>query len=449
MVLLMRPVFVLGTMAESPTSMLRSRTKRVSCHLVDQTSLSIMCLVWPPDSISPPTASEGACFSIQVSHGFWSHYSSLPPCSEMVHGQLTLVDPSSYDPTSQAVRASMAVAIAVPVSYIQCSCSCQDILFPFMMDTRLPDDTLFWVMEEDFRFWPPGQDPDNADNYDACVAALIASREGQSSGGAGSSLPPSHTAPRPRAQERPETEFHTALKQGNSDEMDDDLGMCRDVTDLMRIATMCKRKDMGDLIWVSWVPAKAKPSRIGHGSACLLMTKCGMTSIKDARDRGLLKRGHIDLMLKDWLLQPNESTKAHACYLYPPIGSYTEHASECDPKNFGGIWTRPSGFESGENPCHGCRLEGDPRKRKKYLIQITPGWQGRPWVPFEDEDLLHSYLFDWKSWEDESAPWKLGQLKTDDPNPGETLRAKRLFRKFMKMMAKRNWSNTVFEAPCL
>ena len=60
-------------------------------------------------------------------------------------------------------------------------------------------------MEEDFRFWPPGLDPDNADNYDEAVAALIATRQEQ--GGAGSSLPPSQetTTKNFEAQERMET----------------------------------------------------------------------------------------------------------------------------------------------------------------------------------------------------------------------------------------------------
>ena len=57
-----------------------------------------------------------------TAHGFCSHYSSLPPCSEVVCGQVTLVDPSTYDPISQTVCASMAVASVVPVSYLHCSC---------------------------------------------------------------------------------------------------------------------------------------------------------------------------------------------------------------------------------------------------------------------------------------------------------------------------------------
>ena len=149
----------------------------------------------------------------------------------------------------------------------------QDILVPFIMDSWLPEDTLFWICEEDFRFWPPGQDPDNADNYEKAVAALIETREKQ--GGAGSSLPPSQGTSLPPSQQRVATEYHTALTQGMSDEAEDDKGFCRDVVDMMRIATMCHRHHMGDFIWVSWVPSKQRPSRIGHGSQCLMLTKFG------------------------------------------------------------------------------------------------------------------------------------------------------------------------------
>ena len=138
----------------------------------------------------------------------------------------------------------MAVASVIPVSYLQYSCFCQDILVPFILDVRLPDDTIFWVMEEDFRFWPPGDDPDNADNYDKELLALLESRAAASSGGAGSSLPPSQdTAP---TAPRVTTEYFTAFAGGYSDETEQDQGFCRDVVDMMRIATMCHRHNMGE-----------------------------------------------------------------------------------------------------------------------------------------------------------------------------------------------------------
>ena len=247
-----------------------------------------------------------------------------------------------------------------------------------------------------------------------------------------------------------QTAYHTALTQGCSDEAEDDQGFCRDVVDMMRIATMCHRHSMGDIIWVSWVPNKQKPSRIGHGSQCLMMTKQGIFAVGSAKDRGVLKRGHIDLELQAWLLQANVAEKARACYIYPPIGSYTEHPSECDPVQFGGDKTRPSGFDSGENPCHGTRLWGDPKERTKAILQWRPGWANRPWIDFEPEAVLHnSDKFLWQSFEDENAAHSHAEWMEWNENPGKTQRQKRSFRSFMTRISKRSWTKNREEAKCV
>ena len=262
-------------------------------------------------------------------------------------------------------------------------------------------------------------------------------------GGAESSLPPSPdtTSKEEKKAERTTTEYHQALPKGHTDESDDE-NFCQDVIDIMRIATMCRKYGMGEIIWVSWVPKKDEPSGLGHGSTCLLLTKSGMAAITDAKDRGVLKRGHIDEVLNHWLLQHEEARWAKACYLYPPIGSYTEHASECDPKNFGGEKTRPSGFDSGENPCHGTRLAGDPSGRPKFVVQ----WNGERadgiWIPFLEENMLHSEQLSWRSVEDPTAITTLQQWKDWPGNPGMTNREKRQFRQFMTMMKKRRWTKT-------
>ena len=42
----------------------------------------------------------------------------------------------------------------------------EDHVLPFMLDKRMPADTLYLVFEEDFRWWKPSEDPDSADEYD-------------------------------------------------------------------------------------------------------------------------------------------------------------------------------------------------------------------------------------------------------------------------------------------
>ena len=181
-----------------------------------------------------------------------------------------------------------------------------------------------------------------------------------------------------------------------------------------------------------------------------MVTKPGIFAVSEAKEKGLLKRGHIDLMLQQWLLQEGEAQKAHACYIYPPIGSYTEHPSECDPANFGGDKTRPSGFGSNENPCHGTRMWGDPKERTKAVLQWRPGWKDRPWIAFEPEEVLHgSDKFLWKSFEDERSEWTAAQWEEWTGNPGKTKREKRMYRSFRTRMMKRSWVKSMEEAKCV
>ena len=50
---------------------------------------------------------------------------------------------------------------------------CKDVVTPLCLDKRLPKDTLFMVLEEDFRFFPEGQDPDGCDDYEKRVLKMI------------------------------------------------------------------------------------------------------------------------------------------------------------------------------------------------------------------------------------------------------------------------------------
>ena len=46
-----------------------------------------------------------------------------------------------------------------------------------VLDDRMPEDTLFLIFEEDFRFWPTGEDPDRADDYRARLEEVEEKRE--------------------------------------------------------------------------------------------------------------------------------------------------------------------------------------------------------------------------------------------------------------------------------
>ena len=72
---------------------------------------------------------------------------------------------------------------------VVCCGICKDTIVPLGLDNRLPEDTLFMIFEEDFRFFPEGQDPDGADDYSERVMQLIMERGFEALKGS-ESLPP-------------------------------------------------------------------------------------------------------------------------------------------------------------------------------------------------------------------------------------------------------------------
>ena len=58
----------------------------------------------------------------------------------------------------------------------------KDTIIPFGLDRRLPLDTLFFVLEEDFRFFPTGNDPNNADDYRARMVKMHSKARRQTNG---------------------------------------------------------------------------------------------------------------------------------------------------------------------------------------------------------------------------------------------------------------------------
>ena len=288
----------------------------------------------------------------------------------------------------------------------------------------------------------------------------------------GSSLPPSQeertrSSPPPSGEaassgaaasssELPKTRFDCQVPRGSSCESLPNCDFSQDVADMVSIATMCNRMNVGDLVWMSWVPVRNETTRIGHGSQAILMMTAGFAIIQRAMEEQNISRGHIDLKLQEWLRIEGEAEGAQACYLYPPIGSYTQHASECDPKNFGGDKARASGFDSGENPCHGCRASGDPKHRAKYVYQERGNeWGNCEYWPFPSDEAKHNGKEYW--WRSYVEPTASGDLRDRSgkgvgkpyTNPGWTQRQKRTFCLWRKAKSKRHWEDVAREPHCV
>ena len=241
------------------------------------------------------------------------------------------------------------------------------------------------------------------------VANDPAYRAGQASSSAAGAYRPAIAATG-RDEARLRSEFHYTPKRGGSEWHAADQGLTGNVADLLRMATFAHRQGCGQLIWFGWCPheggrhGKSWPWKGSHG---LMLTKKGAASVAQAMAAGKVVRGHIDLVLLDWLRTEGEATNAGACFIYPSIGSYFAHPSGCDPKGFGEAQGgRPSGFTT-KDPAQGTRLQHDLKQRGKYLVQ----WLGtgdkareRNWIKFPVDSELHSDAYRWKSfWREPTA----------------------------------------------
>ena len=290
----------------------------------------------------------------------------------------------------------------------------------------MPADTLCLIFEEDFRFWPERMDPDRADDYKWRVKDMAKRRRGdgawrQPRGSVAQEPTPKWgarppTVPWTSGAYRPDEaakgrakgkklvgQYHFTPIRGSTDRKDPNDGLSREVADMLRMCTLAHRNGMGNIVWLGWNGRNDSPTWLSNGSTAIAVSKKGGEVIKEAFDAGKVPRGHIDLKLAEWLRRGEEAYRARACWIYPAVGSYYEHESECDPKQFGYGKTRAAGWAL-KSASQGTRISDDFDKgmRSKWLIQWSGGDRAkRLWYPFPKDSVLHSKAYEWKSYREE------------------------------------------------
>ena len=181
----------------------------------------------------------------------------------------------------------------------------------------------------------------------------------------------------------------------------------------MRISIAAHREDAGDIIWGCWQPGLAGTTigdvrRINSGAMLIMMNPRGADTIakqiaQDASDpKGPMQPWHFDLALKSFLEKPKNNRAGKACYVFPPIGNYTQHVSGCDPKFSKGAG-RPNCW-SESWACPGTTVDEDPQKRPKRLL----AWNGankHTDLGSAAVDAATGCHLEWRSfWHGESAP---------------------------------------------
>ena len=154
---------------------------------------------------------------------------------------------------------------------------------PMCLDRRLPRDTLYLVFEEDYRFFPEGEDIDGCDDYSTRLLRVIVDRGLKAMTGPESPPPQDATSSSTagkcagKGKPKPESRFHGTATRGSSDPSDEiNEGFSSNVADLVRWATVAHRNKVGNFMWFGW-NHKKKPSELGWGTHGLMLSKDGFT----------------------------------------------------------------------------------------------------------------------------------------------------------------------------
>ena len=278
-----------------------------------------------------------------------------------------------------------------------------------MLSKRFPADTLFFIMEEDMQFWD-----------------VQADRESVRVAGAEPSAAP---APSP-----PQAASGSRVPEPSAGIQEKFLGG-RLVDDLVKIMTKAHRLGSGDFCWYSFVPDKAETKadwsypKFGFGSAGIMLTKRAAKQIADTFNNDKWKPNHIDMELKRWA-QQELPERLRACWLWPPVGNFSSHQSECCPKQVGfrqSLWSKPW--------CTpGTRPSDDPNQTSKRLYEfVAKGWQNTIGsianAEFEDDSLV------WQTfWGDPEIP------------PADTERQKRELRRQLRVDWLRHYCDAEAQA---
>ena len=330
----------------------------------------------------------------------------------------------------------------------------------------MPADTLYLVFEEDFRWWRPSEDPDSADEYDRktkppwktlkekTVSLPPPAKGGKDGKGAGKKGGKGKTR-------RAESEWHEGIERGFASPYEGlDWGLKPEVADAIRIANFAHRHGVGHLMNMCWV-AQGHPWTPTNGTMFMMVSKTGAGHLSSAMQS--LPPGHIDLVWKQWLCSdPNVQDWVGFSFLSPPMGNYTQHISDCDPRLYGeGTAGRPADWDK-PFCCPGTRTEEDAQGREKWLCQFSTTkskkGKGVTWkvkLPFSE--VLHgSREFWWKSFQEGWTP-QAGNFARpfDEPTAAEagigkgtelSQRQRRLGRKRRSLDLMRNWVPDPFEA---
>ena len=158
--------------------------------------------------------------------------------------------------------------------------------------------------------------------------------------------------------------------------------VAEEVKDLVKMCTLANRKGGGNFVWLTWEGSKTRGYRAQpqHGLTLVGMTVKGAERLLAAITANAIEKGHFDVKLLEFLrgreVMDNQTGAdwVGASFVWPAVGSYAEHVSGCEPS----IGRRQSSWDmTWVQP--GTRATGELKNR--WLCGFTTEKKGNPnWI---------------------------------------------------------------------
>ena len=323
----------------------------------------------------------------------------------------------------------------------------QDVLLPLMVSGLVPDDTLFLVCEEDFRFAPDEgtslvdrtvQETEGQalvkvvqQSTEAAGLAREAARQGKGSFSAGWQTDLcengcdgkcigvcSHRAHRHLPGKQQRGAEHSAAPVGRWRQRGAEHSAApaasaptrwsQEVEDLVAYCNLAHKGQAGDIVWLSWCPHGRADAGVpleqweltpNHGATCVGVTVRGAMAMSGAMKEA--SAGHFDIWLKNQLmnkkgsLAPEKHGFFGASYLWPPIGSYATHrsANAAPPAKGSAKKNRNAGLTETGDRLEDWGYPNQPCTRIRWFLDGRPRadakHEGQVWHSFQ---LVHFHL---------------------------------------------------------
>lgn len=227
---------------------------------------------------------------------------------------------------------------------------------------KFPGDTCFFIFEQDFEFTRPADPaPARAFSRELDWGAWGAWRHERTET-ASAPAAPSH------GQKRKRPDLPDEIRQDASH-----------AADLVKIMNVASRLNVADVFWLGYQPCQKSGNkdtwtspRVNFGTTLISINQDGAFHLLEAMKNKRMPPGHIDMELLKFCKDPTLSG-IKTGYVFPPIGSYGGHVSECCPD----VGFRTSAWDDTWT-AEGTRPSQDKKNsRSKDIYSFWPYGVGR------------------------------------------------------------------------